>query len=181
MAWLNFGKLRLKICYTSEQDPLLSGVLSDTFLSPGLKLFLKKIQTIGLSAQLLGNLPFSVVFRTLKSKMEDSERQELLATASTTCSPHQWALSWSINKQPEYLYSLINPKKSLSLARYNAFPSNLIWGRYKGLELQTRVCKCNDSDIETLPHILPRCNFTMSYERNYLARFSFLLEGQSYK
>lgn len=40
---------------------------------------------------------------------------------------------------------------TLGIREFNAFPSNFILGKYKSVDVQARIWRCNSLDIESLP------------------------------
>lgn len=71
--WIRFFKFWLRVCFHSELDDRFKGIVSDYLFSP----FIRKIQTMGKSVDLLDALPLVQVFRTLKIWVLDIERQAL--------------------------------------------------------------------------------------------------------
>ncbi|KAJ7344496.1 hypothetical protein JRQ81_000446, partial [Phrynocephalus forsythii] len=118
-AQLRQFKYWLRICFISHKDPLIEGILSDNFYSPGLKWFLQRIKALGISPDQLGAIPFMQAYRLLKLRLLDIERQDLFAAASKACSPLSLQLPLPVSKPASYLHLLENPqeRRAFTLAR----------------------------------------------------------------
>ncbi|KAJ7320683.1 hypothetical protein JRQ81_020194, partial [Phrynocephalus forsythii] len=64
-----------------------------------------------------------------------------------------------VGKPARYLHLLENPKERyiFTLARCNVLPSNVVYGRFGSLPLETRLCPCNTGTTESLVHMILYC------------------------
>ena len=126
LAWLRFFKYWIRICFFSVQDILFQVLLSDSIFPKGLALFIKKIKTLWFSPDLLGSIPLSQVFHTIKNRVLDIEGQTLHSTAQRVCSLLYFQLPLSHGRRLNYLYLLdhLQDRWAFTLARCNIVPSN---------------------------------------------------------
>ena len=100
----------------------------------------------------------------------DIERQELIEAAGKTCSPLYFHLPWAHETNCNYLDFLLNPpeRRAFSLARFNANPSNLLWGRFSGRVEDEGICPCDDHQVERLVHMVFHCKLYDDLRQQFL-------------
>ena len=181
LLWIRFFKFWLRMCFLAESVPFLKSILTDYSYCSGYILFIKKIQSIGLSPDLLGSVTLSSAIKISLNRLIDIERQDVFAAAAKSCSPLHLQLPCTLSKSPRYLFVIDNPqaRRAFSLARCNALPSSLREYRFNRSSKAQGCCLCNQTDMETLAHVLLHCTWYNDLRQNILNPLLANLQGGS--
>ncbi|KAJ7335344.1 hypothetical protein JRQ81_013285, partial [Phrynocephalus forsythii] len=74
---------------------------------------------------------------------------------------------------------LSSKPESISLARHNVMPSDLLWGKFGGITLNARCGSCEQCALETLVHMVLYCPVHHDLQPKHLAPILQALEGKS--
>ncbi|XP_053100482.1 uncharacterized protein LOC128322711 [Hemicordylus capensis] len=116
----------------------------------------KKLAALGIDPEQLLELDLSNAKRIVKQRLADIELQN--NQASLTEFYKGVRTRWDLS--PANYLSHITLSKfrwAFTRARTNSFPSALLAGRYSGVPLEERYCRCGSGEIESIEHILLSC------------------------
>lgn len=167
-AWLRISSYWLKLYFSYDEHSLLHHLLIDSHSKPNA--WQKKLKSIGIWTDILAAPTQKEAFRLIKTRFLDIHQQELFSEANKTCSPLHHQISVQPGQTPNYLSLLEDPRdrRAISLARCNVVPSEVMWGRFKGIEYIKRLCPCAQGVVESLDHLIFHCPRHDQSRQHYL-------------
>lgn len=159
IAWSLTFRFWLRLHLNAYSESLLKDLLKDSYLSKWFKLIDSKLLSLGLSPESLADINLNKSHSIIKSKLRESEFNQLFPNLNPTCSPQFFGLPPSLARPSNYFNKLTNPikRRVFMLARLNIFPSAVHSGRFSNLPCDRRLCLYCSLEPDTLDHILLRC------------------------
>lgn len=85
------------------------------------------------------------------------------------CTLNVWTYGLDIH-MADYFYSP-NAQRAFSIARSNAMPSDVLYGKFRGISTMERNFTCPLGGEESLQHMILYCLFYKDLSSNFLERF----------
>ncbi|CAI5761724.1 Hypothetical predicted protein [Podarcis lilfordi] len=150
---------------------LIQCLWRDDFPSPWAKIIHGKLVSLGLSPSELLKLDLISAKRIITHKLEEMDLQFNIATGGGTCSPINLGLT-PPTKLPSYLttLSVVTHRYAFIMARFNAFPSNVLGNRLSNGQISL-LCDCKSGSIESLYHIIFCCPLHSASRSKFLAPY----------
>ena len=169
-AWFSTFKFWLRLLFNSDQNSLTFSMLMDHHASKWLTVIQKKIISLGISLDALYLSSALAIFHSINCRLLDVQLQHLTKAARKTCSPSHLGLSQNSWLLASYFSHLTDPhlRRAFMLARFNALPSAVLFGRFRGTPYIHRRCPCSLGAIETVHHVLLDCPFYNSSRARFL-------------